>query len=72
MLPSMNAPRIDLFEWLLQKAPNATYNLAFSNIYGLTMEEYQKYTGFTLPKNFDLGVNAQYGAHELKETLSVM
>jgi len=72
MLPSMNAPRIDLFEWLLQNAPNATYNLAFSNIYGLTMEEYQKYTGFTFPKNFDLGSNAQYGAYELKETLSVM
>jgi aspartate/methionine/tyrosine aminotransferase len=68
----MNAPRIDLFEWLLQNSSNATYNLAFSNIYGLTVEEYQKYTGFTLPKNFDLGANAQYGAHELKETLSVM
>lgn len=72
MLLSMYAPRIDLFEWLLQNAPNATYNLAFSNIYGLTVEEYQKYTGFTIPKNFDLGSNAQYGAHELKETLSVM
>lgn len=68
----MQAPSIDLFEWLLQNAPNAMYNLAFSNIYGLTVEEYQKYTGFTLPKNFDLGSNAQYGAHELKETLSVM
>jgi len=72
MLLYMYAPRIDLFEWLLENAPNATYNLAFSNIYGLTVEEYQKYTGFTLPKNFDLGLNAQYGAHELKETLSVM
>jgi len=72
MLSVMQAPRIDLFEWLLQNAPNATYNLAFSNIYGLTVEEYQKYTGFTLPKNFDLGSNAQYGAHELKETLSVI
>ncbi len=72
MLPSMYAPRIDLFEWLLQNAPNAMYNLAFSNIYGLTVEGYQRYTGFALPKNFDLGSNAQYGAHELKETLSVM
>jgi aspartate/methionine/tyrosine aminotransferase len=72
MLSVMDAPRIDLFEWLLTNAPNTRYNLAFSNIYGLTMEEYQKYAGFTLPKNFDLGPNAQYGASELKETLSVM
>jgi len=68
----MYAPRIDLFKWLLQNAPNATYNFSFSNIYGLTVEEYQKYTDFTLPKIFDLGLNAQYGAHELKQTLSVM
>jgi aspartate/methionine/tyrosine aminotransferase len=72
MLSVMHAPRIDLFEWLLKNAPNTTYNLAFSNIDGLTVEEYQKYTGFTLPKKFDLGLNAQYGAQELKETLSGM
>jgi aspartate/methionine/tyrosine aminotransferase len=68
----MYAPRIDLFEWLLQNAPNATYNLAYSNIPGLTMEEYQKLTGFTLQSNFDLGSNAQYGAHELKKALCSM
>jgi aspartate/methionine/tyrosine aminotransferase len=68
----MHAPGIDLFEWLLQNAPNATYNLAFSNIYGLSVEKYQKYTGFTLPKNFDLGSNIQYGASELKKTLCSM
>jgi aspartate/methionine/tyrosine aminotransferase len=66
----MRAPRIDLFEWLLKNASKATYNLAFSNIYGLTMEDYQKYSGFTLPKNFDLGSNTQFGAIELKKTLS--
>jgi len=72
MLPSMRAPRIDLFEWLLQNAPNATYNLAFSNISGVTVEEYQKLTHFAFPSEFDLGANAQYGAHELKEILCSM
>jgi hypothetical protein len=68
----MHAPRIDLFEWLLQNAPNATYNLAYSDIQGITIEEYQQLTGFSFPKNFNLGSNAQYGAPELKETLSSM
>jgi aspartate/methionine/tyrosine aminotransferase len=72
MLLSMHAPSIDLFEWLLQNAPKASYNLAFSNITGLSFEEYQKETGFSLPRNFDLGVNAQYGAEELKDVLSSM
>jgi aspartate/methionine/tyrosine aminotransferase len=65
----MQAPRIDLFEWLLQNAPHATHNMAFSNIHGLTIQEYKTLTDFSLPDSFELGSNAQYGAHELKETL---
>jgi aspartate/methionine/tyrosine aminotransferase len=65
----MQAPRIDLFEWLLQNAQDATYNLAFSNIHGVTVEEYKKIARFSFPNNFDLGQNAQYGADELKRTL---
>jgi aspartate/methionine/tyrosine aminotransferase len=69
MLLSMQASRIDLFEWLLQNAPDATFNLAFSNIHGVTVEEYQNFAHFSFPNNFDLGSNAQYGANELKRTL---
>ena len=65
----MHAPRIDLFEWLLQNAPHATHNLAFSNIYGVTVEEYEALTHYSFPGNFDFGSNAQYGADELKRTL---
>jgi len=68
----MQAPRVDLFEWLWQNASKATYNLAYSNIQGITIEEYQQLTGFSLPKHFDLGPNQQCGAAELKETLSSM
>ncbi len=72
MFPSMQAPRIDLFEWLLQNAPHATHNLAFSNIHGLTIEEYKTLTDFSFPDSFELGSNAQYGADELKKTLCSM
>jgi aspartate/methionine/tyrosine aminotransferase len=68
----MQAPRVDLFEWLLKNASKAKYNLSFSNIHGITVEEYQELTGFSFPNTFDLGVNQQYGASELKEILSAM
>ena len=68
----MHAPRIDLFEWLLQNAPHATYNLAFSNINGVTVKEYEALTHYSFPGNFDFGLNAQYGADELKRTLCPM
>ncbi len=68
----MHAPRIDLFEWLLQNAPHATYNLAFSNINGVTVEEYEAFSHYSFPGDFDLGINAQYGADELKRTLCPM
>jgi aspartate/methionine/tyrosine aminotransferase len=69
MFPTMQAPRIDLFEWLLQNAPYATHNLAFSNIYGLTIQEYKTLTDLPFPESFELGSNAQYGADALKKTL---
>ncbi len=68
----MQIPRIDFFEWLLQNASKATYNLAFSNAPGLTLEDYQQYCGFSLPKEFDLGMNMQSGASELIESLCEM
>jgi len=68
----MRAPGVDLFDWLHINAPKATYNLAYSNIYGLTVEEYQRYCGYTLPKDFDLGINEAHGAGELIQTLSTM
>jgi len=65
----MHAPRIDLFEWLLQNAPHATFNLAFSNINGVTAKELETLTHYSFPDNFDFGANIQYGADELKRTL---
>ncbi len=66
---TMRATRIDLFDWLLQNASKATYNLAFSNVHGLTLEDYQRYCGFSLPMDFDLGSNLQSGAPELIQSL---
>ena len=68
----MAAPRIDIFDWLHVNVPKATYNLAYSNIHGVTLEEYRRLVGFSLPQQFDLGVNASYGAEELKEALQKM
>jgi aspartate/methionine/tyrosine aminotransferase len=68
----MHAPSVDLFEWLHTNAPKARYNLAYSNIYGLTLEEYREITGFSLPKDFDLGINESHGALELTKALSMM
>lgn len=65
----MRAPRIELFEWLLNNAPKAVYNLAYSNIPGVTMGEYQRFTRCCFSEEFDLGVNVQDGACELKEVL---
>jgi aspartate/methionine/tyrosine aminotransferase len=65
----MQAPRIDIFEWLNANASKATHNLAYSNIPGLTVEEYQRLIGFSLPKDFDLGINEHAGAKELKAIL---
>lgn len=72
MFPTMQSPRIDLFEWLLQNAPHTTYNLAFSNIHGLTIQEYKTLTDLPFPESFELGSNAQYGADALKKTLCTM
>jgi aspartate/methionine/tyrosine aminotransferase len=69
MFASMQIPRVDLFEWLLQKSPLATYNLAFSNIDGLTLQEYKQLVDFPLSDSFEMGSNALYGADELKKTL---
>jgi aspartate/methionine/tyrosine aminotransferase len=68
----MHAPRIDLFEWLLKNASHATHNLAFSNIDGVTVKEYEELTHYSFPGDFDFGSNAQYGADELKRTLCPM
>ncbi|MBN1861994.1 MAG: aminotransferase class I/II-fold pyridoxal phosphate-dependent enzyme [Candidatus Thermoplasmatota archaeon] len=65
----MLAPRIELFDWLLHNASKASYNLAYSNIQGVTMGEYERITSFPFSDEFDLGVNAQEGAWELKEVL---
>ena len=72
MFPSVQVPQIDLFEWLRQKAPLAAYNLAFSNIDGLTIQEFKRLIDFPLSDRFELGSNALYGAEELKKTLGEM
>jgi len=69
MFLSMQASRIDLFEWLQQKALHTTYNLAYSNIHGFTIQEYKTLTDFPFSDDFELGSNVQYGADELKKTL---
>jgi aspartate/methionine/tyrosine aminotransferase len=68
----MHAPRIDIFDWLNANAPKTTHNLAYSNIDGVTVEEYQRLVTFSLPRDFDLGVNQHAGATELKTVLAGM
>ena len=68
----MQVPPIDLFEWLLKNSSKAVYNLALSNIHGVSWEEYHQITSFSIPTGFDLGENAHYGSIQLKETLASM
>jgi len=68
----MQAPTFDLLEWLLTNRTKATYNLAFSNISGISFKEFKHMTQFSFPDDFDLGVNMHYGAEELKKTLSTI
>jgi len=72
MLQRMQAPTLDIFEWLLKNAEHARYNLAYSDITGLSLKEYTKLAKYSLPADFNLGINRQYGATELKDTLCSM
>lgn len=66
----MNIPTIPLMEWLIKSQLKACYNLGSSNIQGVLFDEYQKYTGYSIPPAFDMGINFPYGATELKNTLA--
>ncbi len=66
----VRTPRIPLFEWLSSNAEKTTYPLAYSNITGVSYEEYLRLTGFSLPANFDLGVDHPHGYHELQKALA--
>ena len=68
----VRTPRIPIFEWLLTNAPKTTYPLAYSNITGVSYEEFLRMTGFTLPSDFDLGVDHPHGAHDLVTALTQM
>jgi aspartate/methionine/tyrosine aminotransferase len=68
----MPIPPIDLFTWLLSNCKKADYLFCFSNIHGLSFEEYQQLTNFTPPQNFDLGWNEHQGAEELKQILATL
>ena len=65
----MNIPNLKLFEWLQENSLKSNHVFAFSNIPGLTYKEYQKYTNFSIPSNFDLNKNQDLGAQELKDVL---
>ncbi len=66
----VRSPRIPLFEWLRTSAPKTKYPLGFSNITGVSYEEYLSLTGFTIPRDFDLGLDHPYGAAPLTEALA--
>jgi aspartate/methionine/tyrosine aminotransferase len=66
----VRAPRIPLFEWLTTNASKTKYPLAYSNITGVTYEEFLAFTGFTLPSSYDLGIDHPHGVHELTTALA--
>lgn len=66
----MRSPRIPLFDWLLSSASKTRYPLGFSNISGVSYEEYLGLTGFPVPSGFDLGADYPRGASELREALA--
>jgi aspartate/methionine/tyrosine aminotransferase len=66
----MNIPNIKLFQWLEKNSSKAKHVLAYSNIPGLTYDEYQTLTDYSLSPNFNLNQNKDTGAQELKELLS--
>jgi len=65
----MNLPSIGIFAWLESRAFQAKYNLAYSNIPGLSFEEFSQITGYQLPSDFDLNKNEQKGSKMLTEVL---
>ena len=65
----MNIPNIELFEWLNKYSKQAKYVLANSNIPGLTYEVYQNFTKYSIPHDFDLNKNNDYGAEDLLNAL---
>lgn len=68
----MKIPRVELFEWLLKNYESAEYVLGFSNIYGVSKQEYDELVGYDAPPDFDYGWDAHYGVEDLKEALCAM
>jgi len=66
----MQETTCDIFDWLHEWWPKTTYDLASSNVPGVTYSELKKLTGFTIPGDLDLGSNVQDGAPILKEFLA--
>jgi aspartate/methionine/tyrosine aminotransferase len=59
-----------LFEWLHESAAKTKYPLGFSNITGVSYEEFLGLTGFSIPAGFDLGIDHPRGASALSGALA--
>lgn len=65
----MNIPNLELFQWLQKNSSKNKHILAFSNAQGLTYEEYKNLTNHFLSPGFNLNINKNKGAQELKDVL---
>jgi aspartate/methionine/tyrosine aminotransferase len=66
----VRSPRIPLFEWLYESAVKTKYPLGFSNITGVSFDEFLGLTGFSIPNGFDLGIDHPRGASPLSDALA--
>jgi aspartate/methionine/tyrosine aminotransferase len=65
----MHIEKAQIFDWLLKNMDIAQYNLALSNIEGVSYEEFRDLTGLSIPDDSDLGMGEHYGNEELVEAL---
>ncbi|KYK30928.1 MAG: hypothetical protein AYK23_04275 [Candidatus Proteinoplasmatales archaeon SG8-5] len=65
----MHIEKARIFDWLLKNMESARFNMALSNIEGVTLAEFRRLTGLDIPDDSDLGEGEHYGNPELKDGL---
>lgn len=66
----MQETECEIFNWLHDWMPKTKYDMASSNVPGVTWSELKWLTGYSIPEDMDLGSNIQTGAPMLKEYLA--
>ena len=65
----MRIPRSELFDWLLEYEEDVKYNFGTSSIPGIRFSDLERYTGFEMDADFDLGKNTPFGYEPLRSVI---